>query len=41
MVPAHTTSGIPVGSGTITFADTDQNQDACKGAVVTLTLTTS
>ena len=31
-------SAFAVGSSTITFADTGVNQDACKGAIVTLTL---
>lgn len=37
VVPAHGTA-VPVGTGTIHFADTAVNQDGCKGAVVTLTL---
>jgi len=36
-VPAHTTA-MPVGSGTLAFADTSANQDGCKGATITLTL---
>lgn len=36
-VPAST-NGFAVGTGTLTFADTSANQDACKGAIVTLTL---
>jgi hypothetical protein len=37
-IPAGAT-GAAAGSSTITFADTANNQDACKGATVTLTLT--
>lgn len=36
-VAAHST-GVAAGSGTLTFADSAQNQDGCKGALVTLTL---
>lgn len=36
-VPANT-SGMSVGSGTLSFADTSVNQDGCQGAVITLTL---
>jgi hypothetical protein len=36
-VPAST-SGYALGSNTIAFTDTSANQDACKGATVTLTL---
>jgi hypothetical protein len=36
---AALTSGVAAGTGTLSFADTAVNQDACKGAVVTLTLT--
>lgn len=37
-----TTSGVALTNGsTITFADTAVNQDACKGATVTLTLTSN
>jgi hypothetical protein len=40
-IPANT-SGVALGTGsTITFADTAVNQDACKGATVTLTLTSN
>jgi hypothetical protein len=39
-VPAGA-SGVAVGSGTLAFADTGANQDACKGATVTLTVTGS
>ena len=39
-VPASTLAH-PVGSSSIAFADTAVNQDACKGAVVTLTLTSN
>lgn len=39
-VPKSTT-GKTVGTGTLAFADTDVNQDACKGATVTLTVTGS
>ena len=31
-------SGVAVGTGTLSFADTAINQDGCKGATVTLTL---
>lgn len=37
-VPAHTTVGMTVGTGSLTFLDAATNQDACKGAVVTLSL---
>ena len=39
-VPAHTSTGIVVGTSSITFADTAADQNACKGATVTLTLST-
>ncbi|WP_323097001.1 hypothetical protein [Intrasporangium sp. YIM S08009] len=39
-VPAKA-NGFAVGSGTLAFADTDANQDACKGAKITLTLTSN
>lgn len=39
-VPAGTT-GFALGSGKITFTDTDVNQDACKSATVTLTVTSN
>lgn len=31
-------TAVAAGTGTLQFLDTDQNQDACKGATVTLTL---
>ena len=31
-------TGVAAGTGTLQFLDTTQNQDACKGATVTLTL---
>jgi hypothetical protein len=34
-----TTAGVVLTPGTIVFADTALNQDGCKGAIVTLTLT--
>lgn len=40
-IPANT-SGVALATGsTITFADTAVNQDACKGATVTLTLSSN
>ncbi|HEU5270427.1 MAG TPA: hypothetical protein VFU36_10940 [Jatrophihabitans sp.] len=36
-VPANT-SGMAVGSGTLSFTDTSVSQDGCKGAVITLSL---
>jgi hypothetical protein len=36
-VPAHAT-GYALGSNDLAFTDTSANQDACKGATVTLTL---
>jgi len=39
-VPAHG-SAVAAGTGTLTFADTALNQDACKGAIVTLTLSSN
>jgi hypothetical protein len=36
----HTT-GTAAGSGTLSFADTSVNQDACKGALITMTLTSN
>ena len=40
-IPAST-SGVALGTGsTISFADTAVNQDACKGATVTLTLSSN
>lgn len=38
-VPAGATNLPIAGTGTLTFADTAINQDACKSATVTLTLT--
>jgi len=38
-VPAGATNAAIAGTGTLTFADTAINQDACKSATVTLTLT--
>ena len=42
-VPANTIPASPVaaGSGTLSFADTALNQDGCKGAVITLGLTSN
>jgi hypothetical protein len=38
-IPANTTSSVALAhDGLITFADTAANQDGCKGATVTLTL---
>jgi hypothetical protein len=37
-VPANATNFALAGTGTLAFADTAINQDACKGATVTLTL---
>jgi hypothetical protein len=39
-IPA-TTNGFALGSGSITFADTAANQDLCKNAVVTLTVSST
>lgn len=39
-VPAGT-SGVSVGSGTLTFLDSAANQEACKGAVVTVSVTSN
>ncbi|MBC7443758.1 MAG: hypothetical protein H7311_14780 [Ramlibacter sp.] len=39
-VPAGATA-TALGTGTLTFADTAVSQDACKGATVTLTLTSN
>ncbi|UOD81119.1 hypothetical protein [Paenarthrobacter ureafaciens] len=33
------TTGTSVGAGTLTFNDSEDNQDACKGAVVTVSVT--
>jgi hypothetical protein len=39
-IPANTTEAVALANaGSIAFADTGLNQDGCKGAVVTLTLT--
>jgi hypothetical protein len=35
---AANSAGVAAGTGTLSFADTAANQDACKGAIVTLTL---
>jgi hypothetical protein len=35
------TSGVSVGSGTLTFLDGAANQEACKGAVVTVSVTSN
>ncbi|WP_138442761.1 hypothetical protein [Sinomonas susongensis] len=35
---AANASGTQVGTGTLTFADTVDNQDACKGATITITV---
>jgi hypothetical protein len=40
-VPANSTNFALAGTGTLTFADTAVNQDACKSATVTLTLTSN
>jgi hypothetical protein len=34
-------SGTALGTGTLTFADTTANQDACKGAIITLNVTSN
>jgi hypothetical protein len=39
-VPAHG-SGVAAGTGLLTFTDTSSNQDGCKGAVVTLSLSSN
>lgn len=39
-VAAHA-SGVSVGSGTLTFKDSALNQDACKGAVITVSVTSN
>lgn len=38
-VPARSTDFAIEGTGSLAFADTALNQDACKGATITLTLT--
>ena len=38
-VPAHT-AGVPVGTGSLVFANSAANQDNCKDASITLTLST-
>jgi hypothetical protein len=38
--PAGTTTPMTVGASSIAFANTAADQDACKGAVITLTLST-
>lgn len=40
-VPAHAVAAALPKTGTITMADTTANQDACKGATITLTLTSN
>ncbi|HEY3003353.1 MAG TPA: hypothetical protein VGJ44_13475 [Kribbellaceae bacterium] len=40
-VPAGASAFALGGTGTLTFHDTAQNQDACKGATVTLTLSSN
>ena len=40
IVPAAT-NGVALGSGSINFANTALDQDACKGATITLTLTSN
>lgn len=40
-VPAGSTNFALAGTGTLTFTDTAVNQDACKSATVTLTLTSN
>lgn len=40
-VPAASTNFPLAGTGTLTFADTGLNQDTCKSATVTLTLTSN
>lgn len=39
VIPANTANVLVSATGTLTFANTSLNQDACKGATVTLTLT--
>ena len=39
-VPAAT-SNVALGTGTLSFADTSDDQSACKGATITLTLTSN
>jgi hypothetical protein len=38
-VGAHTTSSVKVGSGTLKFNDSAANQDLCKGATITVNVT--
>jgi hypothetical protein len=38
---AKTSVNVPLTAGTIVFADTALNQDGCKGAIVTLTLSSN
>jgi hypothetical protein len=40
-VPANSTGVALAGTGTLQFANTDVNQDSCKGATVTLHLTSN
>ncbi|WP_282382700.1 hypothetical protein [Arthrobacter sp. AL12] len=40
-VPAGATAFALAGTGTLTFTDTAINQDACKGATITLTLSSN
>jgi hypothetical protein len=40
-VPANVSGYALAGTGSLRMADTDQNQDACKGATLTLTLSGS
>lgn len=40
-VPAHSTGFALGGSGTVTYADTSSDQSACKGAIITLNLTSN
>ena len=39
VIPANTANVLVSATGTLSFANTSLNQDACKGATVTLTLT--
>lgn len=39
-VAGHTT-GVSVGTGTLTFKDSAANQDACKGAIITVSATSN
>ncbi|WP_311379619.1 hypothetical protein [Arthrobacter sp. ISL-48] len=38
---AANTSGVSVGSGTLTFLNSASNQDACKSAIVTISVTSN